>query len=398
MDRRSRQGDKETSRQGEESVAFFSPCLPLSLSPCLRCLLIATTILVTGCPRETTSQPSPATPRASVALRVLVVNEPALVEGINRLRGEWAERSGGEVAAFGATWKELSGAKDVDADVVIFPSRYLGELCVRGQLRPVRPSVLDSDELKSADFFPLVRSELVKWGGQVMALPLGIDAASLDRAAGEPRALSLLAMAAPGAISNEWLGVLFDSETMKPRITEPAFVDALTKLAATNSETNAEHLKDGPHIPVLGYGDRMAAVTSSSHNAASAFKLLEWIAQADISSQFAKLGDRQLPARRSLASAADWYDSTLGASDRAERGKELDAALSGQQALLIPRIPGIDEYLAALDDAVKSVVADKVAPAAALQKDADRWEEITDAHGRDKQRQAFQKHLGINDH
>ena len=40
-----------------------------------------------------------ATPRASVALRVLVVNEPGVAEAINRLRGEWAERSGGELSA-----------------------------------------------------------------------------------------------------------------------------------------------------------------------------------------------------------------------------------------------------------------------------------------------------------
>ena len=153
-----------------------------------------------------------------------------------------------------------------------------------------------------------------------MALPLGISPTALGRMPDQPGSLSLLTLAAPHAISNERLGVLFDSETMKPRIDEPAFVDALTQLASGKVEPKATPASnEQPQIPVLGYGDRLAAVTTSSHNAASAFKLLEWIAQGSMSSQFAKIGSGQLPARRSVASAPDWYDSSLSASDRAER-------------------------------------------------------------------------------
>jgi hypothetical protein len=108
-------------------------------------------------------------------LRVLVVNEPGVAEAINRLRGEWAERSGGELISTSQTWAEVAGVKSLDADAIVFPSRYLGELCIRGWLRPVRSNVLESDEFNSADVFPIVRRELIKWGGQVMALPLGLD-------------------------------------------------------------------------------------------------------------------------------------------------------------------------------------------------------------------------------
>jgi hypothetical protein len=73
----------------------------------------------------------------------------------------------------------------------------------------------------------------------------------------------------------------------------------------------------------------------------------------------------------------------------------LEAALSGEKHLLIPRIPGVDEYLAALDEAVKAVMNDHVAAQTALDNAAKRWEEITDAHGRDAQRKAYLKHLGI---
>ncbi len=323
---------------------------------------------------------------------MLVVNEPALAEAINRLRGEWAERSGGELRATNATWADVAAAKPLDADLIVFPSRYLGELCVRDQLRPVRSSVLDDADYNSADLFPLVRNELMKWGGQTMALPLGIDPTAINPPADPPSAVTLLAAAAPHAISNERLGVLFDTETMTPRITEPPFVDALTQLAAPNSARTNEQ-----RIPVLGNNDRLIAVTASTHNAASAFKLLQWLARADTSSQLARVGRGLLPPRRSLATSAAWYDSSLSANDRSARGKALDAALSGQSFLLIPRIPGIDDYLASLDDAVKAAAVDKTSPAAALQTAADRWETITDAHDRDKQRAAYQEHLGISD-
>src|SRR3954447_18734866 len=139
--------------------------------------LAAAALLITGCPRRQDAK-APAldkTPRASVALRVLVVNEPAVADAINRLRGEWTERSGGQLSATAGQWKEVAAAKNVDADVVIFPSRYLGELCTRGWLQPVRASVLDGDEFNGRDVFPLLRRELMRWGGEVMALPLGVQ-------------------------------------------------------------------------------------------------------------------------------------------------------------------------------------------------------------------------------
>ena len=316
-----------------------------------------------------------------------------LAEAINRLRGEWAERSGGELFAQATTWKEQAQAKQIDADLIVFPSRYLGELCLRDQLRPVRLSVLESDAMNSADIFPLVRNELMKWGGQTMALPLGIDPSAINPPLGPPRAIALLAAAAPRAISNERLGVLFDTETMKPRITEPPFVDALTQLAAPNSTpTNA------PSIPVLGNNDRLIAVTASSHNAASAFKLLQWLAQADTSSQLVRVGRNLLPPRHSLASSAAWYDSSLSAIDRSARGNARQtprsAASSGCSS---------PAFRASTTTSPRSMTpskppwSTKLHPRPHCKRPPIAGRTITTTHGRDAQRQAYQKHLGISD-
>ena len=113
---------------------------------------------------------------------------------------------------------------------------------------------------------------------------------------------------------------------MKPRITEPAFVDALGQLAerahadeAKKPESDSKQLL----IPVLGFNDRLIAVTASSRNAASAFKLLEWLALPETVSQFARVGGDWLPPRRSVASSSSWYDSTLSTAQRTERSTSL---------------------------------------------------------------------------
>jgi hypothetical protein len=330
-------------------------------------------------------------------LRVLVVNEPGLAEGIVRLRGEWAERSGGELRTSAATWQDVVAQKAIDADLIVFPSRYLGELCVRNWLRPVRPSVLESEELGASDFFPIVRHELILWGGEVMALPLGVKPVGIGEATDSQPSLSLLARAAPAAMSKDRLGVLFDSQTMQPRITEAAFVEALTQLTALKKAGASGAPSSEVLVPVVGYSDRLIAVTASSRNAASAFKLLEWLAESEMSTQFARAGEGTLPVRRSLASSPSWYGSSLSAAERAEFGKTLEAALSQPTCLLVPRIPGVDEYLAALDQAVKDAVFDGAAPGVALAEAAQRWEEITDARGREAQRRAYLKHLGISE-
>ena len=466
----------------------------------------------------------PAAPTPNVALRVLVVNEAGLAEAIERLRGEWAERSGATLSATTKSFSELAEAKAIDVDLVIFPTRYLGEFCTRGWLRPVRKNVLESKDADADDYFPLVRQQLISWGGQVMALPLGIDlpvmcyradlfGKSPSRTVAQdyqrppdswneyvefargnksddnderPHAwvpsiwepveswasVLLLIRAASYAARDGESGNLFDAHTMKPQIERPPFARALIELcdasncmyidrgAAKNdverelrdpreascstAKGEVHHLSIGlppaghrnvveqsytvnptageqlawtqvpgasdvydpstedwrklqraNRIPVIGFNDRLVAVTTSSRNAASAFKLLDWLASVEASSQLARTGNGTMPVRISMASSPLWYDPKLSSSERNDLGKVLHQSLSGGQFFIVPRIPGIDEYLAALDEAVKNAVFDKVAPQAALNQASSHWERITDARGRDAQRQAYLKHLGI---
>ena len=360
---------------------------------------VAGVVLLSGCPRGEQAKPQAAgeAPRASVALRVLVVNEPGVAEAINRLRGEWAERSGGELSTMSSEWKDVAGAKGLEADVVIFPSRYLGELSTRGWLRPIRSSVLEGDEFDGKEVFPIVRRELMRWGGEVMALPLGVELVVTGTQNKSHPGLNFLAIAAPNAVSDGREGVLFDPQTMKPRIADAVFVEALQRLAKAEPAKKPDERSDVPIVPVFGFADRLMGVTTSSRNGASAFKLAAWLASADVSTQLESAGDRMLPVRRSLATSTSRHDPAQSSGEREDSAKTPETALNADRCLLVPRIPGVDEYMSALDEAAKAPPADKAAAEAALQKVAERWEQITNAHGREAQRQAYLKHLQISE-
>jgi hypothetical protein len=350
-----------------------------------------------GCGREASKPAASTEPRPSVALSVLVVNEPELAKAIGLLQGEWAERGGGELHVSEHRWPELAMRQSLDADLIVFPSRYMGELCVRGWLRPLRESLRRSKSFDAADFYPAVERGLVRWGAQVMAAPLGAKfPAALGR---DHPGLLMLEAAAPAAVSDDRLGVLFDAETMAPRISDPPFVEALAHLSKrkAGADNGAGDDLAQSRIPVLGFGDRLIAATANSRNAASAFKLLEWLASADVSAQLAATDASLTPVRPSLAASVKWYGSSATVGERQERAAAANDLLNQPREFVLPRIPGIDEYMAALDIAVNSVIEEDKSPQEALAKASARWQEITETRGTDAQRTAYLKHLGIDE-
>jgi ABC-type glycerol-3-phosphate transport system substrate-binding protein len=224
-----------------------------------------------------------------------------------------------------------------------------------------------------------------------MALPLGVSVPDTESTAKHP-SLLLLNLAAPLVLASEKEGALFDADTLKPRITSPGFVEAMTNLP-NRIDIGWQAGSDFRPVPVIGYADKLIAVTTSSHNAASAFNLITWLASPDVSAQLAAAGERVGPARKSVTTSSDVSTQKKNHSDDA---KFLNDALSAQQFIVVPRIPGIDEYMAALDDAVDAVSNGQMKPQEALDKASHRWEQITNSHGREAQKRAYLKHLGIS--
>jgi multiple sugar transport system substrate-binding protein len=435
-------------------------------------LFVLLIVLLAGCSQRpeasTATNISPNTTRPSVALRVLVVNDPSLATAINRLRGEWSEREGGTLVAESKPWAEATSTDAISADVIVFPARYLGELA--GRLRPVRDSVISSKLHNAEDLLPLAREKLAVYGGRRFALPLGIqlplfgyrdewlvpdDAGppsswqeyhELQSHVGEapvvwpPRdssdhwpAIMLLARAASYACHPRQESPLFDPQSMAPRIAGPPFVTALDEWrkeravaeTSANNERNSavpdlpsdailhwaelpganrvfnpstgdwEPVPNAPRRVSLLAGGTLVAVTSTSRNATSAFGLAAWLTSSEIIPQLVPAGAVLLPCRRSnLELANRWIQSSTGAGAEAKVARVVDGALSREDFLMVPRIPGADEYLRELATAVDMALRGEQSPARALESAATQWNKITDRLGRDSQRHAYLNHLG----
>ncbi|MCC6494190.1 MAG: hypothetical protein IT424_14350 [Pirellulales bacterium] len=199
-----------------------------------------------------------------------VAGDDELAAGLRLLRGEWKARSGGELDVRAGSLDDLAAGL-AGADLVIFPSRWLGHLVERGDLRPMRRSVLDSAELGFNDLFPALRSGELRYAGQIYALSLGspplmacydgaaeqspgneppqpaartwdeFDSIKTGAEAPRPAALPLADRAAAISLLGRALGyiephrrseALFDPASMAPGITQPPFVRALTEMVA----------------------------------------------------------------------------------------------------------------------------------------------------------------------
>jgi len=448
-------------------------------------------------PIERADKP-PAAQRAAVELIAQVIGDDELAEGLELLRGEWKGRSGGRLSVVRTSLEGFADAKSLTADVVIFPSRLLGTLAERGELQPVRRSVLESTKLSLADIYPAIRDGEMKYGDQTLALPLGsppllaywrhdLQSSEVDDApqnwppktwqeyrrwfgagrpeakkaalplAGRAAAYTLLARALAYTEPSRRSEALFDADTMKPGIAAPPFVRALgeiveemagrgvqpadfaaamkrvrdgeavatlgwpgaaseevaasTKAAASPPEFGPlptteqtfsqsqgrwenQSLRDS--VTILGAEGRLVGVSARSRNAVSAFRLCQWLTSGDVAVQLSSRSRGTLWYRASQTAAYDRWSKGDSLRQASLPVTEVVAeALTSETAIVLPRVPAIDEYLEALAKAVRSAEPGEGGAKAALEAAAATWEAITDRLGRESQAATYRRHLGI---
>jgi ABC-type glycerol-3-phosphate transport system substrate-binding protein len=233
-------------------------------------------------------------PRATqpvVTLKLLVVGDPELADGIKKLRGEWTERTGGgQLQVLQWSSPKLVAAESLPADLVIYPARYLGIQVEKKWLRPLRDSTLQSEQFAKADLLAAIRSREISYGGSVYAFPFGspplllcynsqaltsagcevpqtwddyrIVVQRLNRQsipcqlplAGESAAITLLSRAVSYAHQGGQRTLLFDLDTFHPRIAGPPFVRALEEIVAevsASKRSNRGKADSGGTVPAV---------------------------------------------------------------------------------------------------------------------------------------------------
>ena len=442
-------------------------------------LLLSLTLSLPGCGKKEAVVPAvtdrSSTPRAAVKLTIMVVDDPEIAAGIGMLRGEWAERSGGELIVQQWTSQQLNGAEELTPDLVIYPSRYLGALVDRQWLRPVRKSLSEDGELNLQDIYPLLRNRVMRFGGEIFGLSLGEPPLMLawdgavpselgvgrsfswsqcdrlsaarpqDSALKSPLAVELIVRAVGYDDQAGDPAILFDSQTMEPQLLDPPFVRAFHDLkllaqkaaqgegaptaslswptaspeTATdgNSEgqvsvsffaiPRAEEVYDrslggwslgeeSNERPVfLGFSGCMVSVSRNSRNAVSAFMLLKWLASGETAIQVTQRSNATIWFRRSQASqSAMWLG---GKNVSGSTSLAVTKLLSSTKAFVLPRIPGIDEYLELLEKAIADAQLGEIEEEDALRQAVSSWRSLTDRYGKQRQLEAYRRHLGFNE-
>ena len=151
-----------------------------------------------------------------------------------------------------------------------------------------------------------------------------------------------------------------------------------------------------PARDALGRGGPLGLDRRERAHPDQAFQLLAWLSGKEWGTRVASASPATTLYRRSqVRDPRPWVDPLTDSQATAEFATAVRDALSEQASLAVPRIPGQNRYMAALDEAVAAALAGSTTPEAALQEAAARWQSITAELGLDAQRKAYRNSLGL---
>jgi multiple sugar transport system substrate-binding protein len=129
----------------------------------------------------------------------------------------------------------------------------------------------------------------------------------------------------------------------------------------------------------------------------SAFKLAQWLTRGDVAVQLSSRSRSTLWYRASQASSyARWAKGETARDSETPVTEVIADLLATDAPVMVPRVPGIDEYLDSLAEAVRTAPPGEAAATAALEQAAAKWETITNRLGRQSQAKSYRRHLGID--
>jgi multiple sugar transport system substrate-binding protein len=157
-------------------------------------LVVLGVVLLSGCKGESDVQAPAAPSFPGVSLKIGALDEPAILSGVARERGEWEASRRGQISL---VEEPVSPESVATVDVVLFPAQRLGDLVDSGALalvpnaavmppkpagpeteEPPRPepsasTVAPGDPFVYMDFAPAFRDQVCRYGTDRFALPLG---------------------------------------------------------------------------------------------------------------------------------------------------------------------------------------------------------------------------------
>ena len=444
-------------------------------------------------------------------MTVLLIGDESLGKDIERY---WSADRGGQIEVKLLRLQEWIADDfkvEKNTDLVVFPPMFLGELCERDRLTPIRKEQwygdFDGDgggknPINKSSLLTHFRGQTALYNRRPFGLPLGsphlvlmlnqkafgndvqiefwselnkrlhsdsfkASSSELDLGEGPPRldlplgqgwaSTTFLARVAPGVLSLGSFSPLFDSDSMKPLITRQPFVEALDELKSNCSKRSTEldpqsvyqlildgksiggmcfpssgfemetpesnknpdvyvtavpgsetgfdsrtkswkprHEMEPDHVDYFGFSGLMVAMSKSSRYPGTAFELMTWLANRKTSAKLISGVPVAGPFRAShLGDIGRWSGDHLPLAAGDQFAEVIRQAHQRPLVLKFPRIPGVKQYLDAMDQKIRECIANDLDSLETLQAIAVEWETITESKGRKKQAKAMSRDLGF---
>jgi multiple sugar transport system substrate-binding protein len=147
-------------------------------------------------------------------------------------------------------------------------------------------------------------------------------------------------------------------------------------------------------VPLLGIGGRLGSLGAQGKERNNAFQLLAWLSGREWGATVSSASPATTLYRRSqVRTPQPWLDPHTDTAAARQYGEMIEQVLGRQTQLSAPRIPGREQYLAALDKAVGQATSGSQTAEAALAEAAESWKKITAELGLESQRKAYRQSL-----
>ncbi|HEX5498030.1 MAG TPA: hypothetical protein VFX03_02345, partial [Thermomicrobiales bacterium] len=141
---------------------------------------------------------------------------------------------------------------------------------------------------------------------------------------------------------------------------------------------------------------RLGSIAKESSRTDAAGHLLAWLSGPEWGGRVSASSPATTLYRESqLAAPGEWLAQHVEEPAALQYAEAVRDAMTHEESLTTLRIPGRDRYLAALDRAVRQVVSGEAESQPALDVAAEAWRKITAELGREAQRAAYRRDLGL---
>ena len=143
-------------------------------------------------------------------------------------------------------------------------------------------------------------------------------------------------------------------------------------------------------VPLLPGWGRLGSVSANSKSPLAGVVLLLALSGEEWGVQVSSMATGTAPYRRSQLSQAEQWAPTADVQAAREWAAAQAESLGSEDVLFAVRIPGHEQYLAALDQAVQKAISGQTSAERALVEAAAAWRRITAQLGWEQQRDAYQ--------